>query len=128
MAIKNKLKNKDFNRIFQKQHCFHTKTICLVYEKNNSSHLQWGIAVNKKFWNAVKRNKIKRIVRSIVHDQLPDNLGFNFILSVKRNFLKYNYKDNQIFVMQALNFLKRQARLKSKVSRQSTYDSRITPK
>ncbi|MDT8375728.1 MAG: ribonuclease P protein component [Mariprofundaceae bacterium] len=42
---------------------FHMDSLRFVYRKNHLSHARLGLAVSKKYGNAVKRNALKRLLR-----------------------------------------------------------------
>ena len=56
-------KNYEFNTTFKRGKYFSGKLIECFYIKNNKKLNYYGIAVSSKLCNAVKRNRIKRVIR-----------------------------------------------------------------
>lgn len=65
--MKNVLKReKDFNYVFTKGKRVGCRTLTMVYAKSNE--LKVGYCVSKKHGKAVKRNYVKRVLRSAFHE------------------------------------------------------------
>ena len=56
-------KNYEFNNTFKRGKYFSGNLIECFYIKNNKNINYFGIAISSKLCNAVKRNKIKRVIR-----------------------------------------------------------------
>ncbi len=56
-------KKKEFQRVFDEGRIFNNEQIKVYALLNNSSISRLGLVVGKKFGNAVKRNRFKRIFR-----------------------------------------------------------------
>ena len=56
-------KNYEFNKVFSKGKYINGEYICFYIMKNKYEFNRIGIAVSKKTGNAVKRNRIKRLIR-----------------------------------------------------------------
>ena len=56
-------KNYEFNNTFRRGKYFSGKYIECFYIKNNKNFNYYGIAISSKICNAVKRNRIKRVIR-----------------------------------------------------------------
>ena len=76
----------------------------LIYKQPNAKNqIYFGISVGKKQGNAVFRNKIKRQIRSMIHDFLKtttlisteQKLGLNLVIIVKKNYHHHNYAFNK---------------------------------
>ncbi len=77
-----------------------------IISKLESTELKnkYGIAVGKKFGNAVTRNKVKRQIRSIITNNshlFPK--FYNYIIICKKEVLNLKYKDMEIELLKLLN-------------------------
>ena len=95
--------NLEFNRIIKKEDPQKTKNFIIYLEYTNDNIYHFGISVSKKIGNAVVRNKYKRRIRSIISKKDYKN-GFNCIIILKKNALKYKYN---ILEEELLNNLKK---------------------
>ncbi len=59
-------KNTDFQKMFRKGKRVYSPCLTLLYTV--SPEMKMGIALSKKHGNAVKRNRIKRLVRAAFYD------------------------------------------------------------
>lgn len=57
------IKNYEFKNVFNKGKFFSSKTIEIIIKENNRNYNRIGIAISSKICKAVKRNKIKRLIR-----------------------------------------------------------------
>lgn len=73
-------KNYEFSDVLKKGRYIKKKFITLYLNKNNLNKNVIGIAVNTKICNAVKRNKVKRIIREAYYLE-KNNLkqGYNMV-------------------------------------------------
>ncbi len=76
-------KNRDIEAILHYRKGVHS-TSFKVFKKpqNNGTHFRFAVSVPKKFGNAVKRNRIKRQIRSVIA-QLPIAQGWDILIIVK---------------------------------------------
>lgn len=71
----------------------------LYYIKNDLGYSRFGISVNRKLGGAVKRNRIKRIIREIVrlHEDVR-GLGMNMIIVAREGMTGADFKEaNEVF-------------------------------
>ena len=105
----NILKNSlDFERIIKKNKPYKYKDYIIYLEKNTNNVYRFGLSVGKKIGNAVKRNKIKRQLKSIIDKKDYQN-NFNCIIIVGKGINEKNYKqreDNLLFALNNLNIIK----------------------
>ncbi len=64
-------KQKDFFHLYKKGKRFRGKYFTLIYLSSASSVSRMAVVVSKKVGNAVKRNKIKRWIRSLFRRNKP---------------------------------------------------------
>jgi ribonuclease P protein component len=62
-------KNKEFQAVFQKgQSVANRQFVLYMLEKKDQAHFRIGLSVSKKIGNAVTRNRIKRYIRQVFHE------------------------------------------------------------
>ncbi|MDD5434293.1 MAG: ribonuclease P protein component [Nitrospira sp.] len=71
----------------------------LYYIKNNLGYSRFGISASKKLGNAVKRNRIKRLIREVI--RLRDDIkgmGMDIVIVARDGMLGINFKEaNEAF-------------------------------
>ena len=85
-------KNTDFNDIINTGKCLKSYCYNIYYKDGDSLYPKFGIAVSKKYGNAVERNKVKRQVRSLIdhHKNLFSN-GKNYIIMIRKGVKELTY-------------------------------------
>lgn len=85
--IKTLKKNYEFKNILTKGKFFKGNFLILYILKNNDKENKIGIAVSKKAGNAVKRNRIKRVIREsyrLQKEKLKSNYSLIFVWNKNR--------------------------------------------
>ena len=73
-------KNYEFKNVIKKGQFFVRKHIIIYLTKNNKNKNIIGIAINTKLCNAVKRNRIKRLIReSFYKEEKALKKGYNIV-------------------------------------------------
>ena len=86
-------KNYEFKNLFSKGKFYYGEFIHMYIKKTNSSYNKFGIAISKKQGKAVKRNRIKRLIREkgiqilivINKDKKIEEINFK---DIENNFLR----------------------------------------
>lgn len=87
-------KEKEFKYIYNKNK-LHTNYLIIFFAKNNNNIKKFGFVTSKKVGNAVKRNRIRRILKEIIrlNEDLFKNYSFVFVAkSILKNIENINYK------------------------------------
>lgn len=93
--IKTLKKNYEFKNAFQKGKIYIGKNIKIYISKNNSDTNKIGIAVSVKADNAVKRNRIKRLIREnyrLINSKIKKGYNMIFLWNKNSDISKMNYK------------------------------------
>ena len=86
-------KNTDYQKLFNKGKKAFSPYISLIYLP--SQKMRMGLAVSKKHGNAVKRNRIKRLLRAVFAGNLSDlNKNYSVIL-IPRVRDEYSFRGMQ---------------------------------
>lgn len=105
----NILKNsRDFDRIIKNNKPYKYKDYILFLERETSDVYKFGISVGKKIGNAVRRNKVKRQLKSIIDKKDYQN-NFNCIIIVGKGINEKSFKemeDNLFSILNKLNLIK----------------------
>ena len=94
--IKTLKKNYEFSNVLSKGKCIRGKYVNTYIIKNKKNENYIGIAVSVKIGKAVKRNYIKRKIRSVyIKYRELLNIGYNIVFLFKKssNIDEVNYKD-----------------------------------
>lgn len=96
-------KNQEFNDIintgkYLKNYFFH-----IYYKVGEAKYPKFGIAVSKKFGNAVERNKVKRQLRSLIdqNKNLFANSN-NYIIMIRKGVKGHSYSEMEEHLVQLL--------------------------
>jgi ribonuclease P protein component len=103
-------KSYDFDRIIKGGKPFKYKYYVIYIEKDTEDIYKFGISVGKKIGNAVRRNNLKRQIKSIIDKKYYKN-GFNCIIIVGKGINKVKYQDMEKdlnYCLNKLNILKEQ--------------------
>ena len=82
-------KAKDFDRVFRAGKRAFTNRLTLIYLPAKT--VKAGYAVGKKHGKAVKRNRIKRLLREAFRTVLPENGGNWFFVVIPKVSEEYTY-------------------------------------
>lgn len=103
-------KNYEFKNVIKKGQYFVGKNIIIYLTQNNNNRNVIGIAINTKLCNAVKRNRIKRLIReSFYKEEKFLKKGYNIIFLWNKkepvenaNFHVINEEMRKIFINASL--------------------------
>ena len=94
--VKTLKKNYEFKNVIKKGKYYIKKYIIVYITENKKNENFIGIAVNTKLCNAVKRNKIKRLIRESYYKQKTKiKKGYNivFLLNKKTSIENISFKE-----------------------------------
>lgn len=96
-------RQEDFQEIIQGHKLEKSKSFIIYYQKNNLNRVRVGVSVSKKIGNAIKRNKIKRQVRHILHDLIDISKPVDLIVIVRINYENNTFSEKQKLMTEMLN-------------------------
>jgi ribonuclease P protein component len=91
-------KSSEFEEIFEKGKRLYTEYYTLVYTPNSLGFPRFGLVVGKRCGNAVKRNRIKRVLREVFRQNKPFFDSLDVLILAKKNSetLGYNKAKEEI--------------------------------
>lgn len=95
--------NKIFLRCFKKGSFVSCEYLTVYFIPNKSAYNRVGISVGKKQGNAVKRNRIKRIIRAayrLNEDKFP--IGYDIVFAGRNNISEKKTQDIESFINKRL--------------------------
>lgn len=95
-------KRKDFARIYRRGKSFAAKRVAMNYLMVRNNELLIGFSASKKVGNAVVRNRVKRIMRECVRQDL-DNIprGYRIIFNARVRSANASYEE----ILKDINYL-----------------------
>lgn len=85
-------KRKEFAYIYKNAKSTFNKNLTLLYLPTKLKEPRIGISISKKVGKAHVRNKIKRQIREIVREMLPNlNQKFNYVFIVRPTMVNLTY-------------------------------------
>lgn len=98
--------NLDFSSIIKSGKRLKFKEYNLYYIDSILEHYRFGISVSTKLGNAVKRNRIKRQVRSMIDDFTKNHfVKLDVIVVVKEGYLNNDYQTNKSVLVKNLEII-----------------------
>ena len=104
-------KNEEFKKLLNGEK-ISNKYVTIFFktlEKKNKNRLNISIVTKKKIGNAVKRNKIKRQIRSIINDAIKKisiNFNYSYLVIAKSTMLENEYANIKEILFQSLKKIK----------------------
>lgn len=89
-------KNYEFKMLFSKGKFYYGDFVHFYIRKSNSSYNKFGIAISKKQGKAVKRNRIKRLIRENYKNfepKIENGTQILIIINKEKNIEEINFKD-----------------------------------
>lgn len=84
--------SEEFTEIIQKGQCIHNKYFNIYYIKSDNT--KYGISIPKKFGSAVLRNKYKRRIKSIIHNNEKSiQNSYNYVIILKKDAIEIDYQN-----------------------------------
>lgn len=89
-------KNYEFKNLFSKGKFYYGQYIHMYVKKTEKNYNKLGIAVSKKQGKAVKRNRIKRLIREnykIFENRIEKGINILIIINKEKNIEEITFKD-----------------------------------
>lgn len=100
-------KSSEFKEVFDKGKRLHTEHCIIAYAPNSLGFPRLGLVVGKRCGNAVKRNRIKRVLREVFRLNKPlfDSLDILIIAKKKKNGETLDYSRAKEEITEAIRVI-----------------------
>lgn len=96
-------KNIEFNDIINTGKLLKNKIYIIYYKDSEVNFPKFGLAISKKFGNAVNRNRAKRQIRAIL-DMHKENIVANqYIIMIRKDFRDASYQEKEEYLVDLLS-------------------------
>lgn len=97
---------RSFVRVRKSGRCRRGSGVVMCCLANCLSHSRFGFVVSKRVGNAVTRNRVKRRLRAIFHNHLPQlRAGFDIVVICRPQVADFAYQDLEQACMQLVSRL-----------------------
>ena len=89
-------KNYEFKNLFSKGKFYYGEFVHMYIKKTNSSYNKFGIAISKKQGKAVKRNRIKRLIRENYKNfepKMKKGIQILIVINKEKKIEEINFKN-----------------------------------
>ena len=87
-------KKKDFYAVYSEGKKYYTENFIIYIRENGLSYPRLGITVTRKYGKAVRRNRMKRLLREFFRlNKKLFKVGYDYLIVVKNNCKLKNYWD-----------------------------------
>jgi len=87
-------KSKDFKSIYKNGKSVAGKTVVIYFKDNGLEYSRFGFSVSKKLGKAVKRNRVRRILKEVCRTKrelFPAHK--DYVIIARRSILGHNYRE-----------------------------------
>lgn len=96
-------KNYQISKIISKKNSIANKYFIVYKKQNNIEHFRFVVSIGKKVGNAVKRNKLKRQIKSIIHQKSREiSIKYDILIIVRPSINKLNFIEIEKYFINAL--------------------------
>lgn len=100
-------KSYEFSDIINRKQCYKNLYYLVFLIKNNTNNAHFGISIPKKITIAVKRNKLKRQIKSIIDINIHQiNQCYDYVIIARHAVLNLTYQEQELSLLSLFNQIK----------------------
>lgn len=108
-------KNNEIDAIVQNKKSVGDKQFVVYYKENTHAHFRFAISIGRKYGGAVQRNKIKRQIRIILHNQAKGITPFDYVIVVKKDASTLSYTEIEANILKHFSKFKKAEHMNEKL-------------
>lgn len=108
-------KNNEIDAIIQNKKSIGDKSFVVYYKENTLAHFRFAISIGRKYGGAVQRNKIKRQIRMILHNQAKGINPFDYVIVVKRDASLLSFQEIEANILKHFSKFKKAEHMNEKL-------------